>query len=183
MPSGDRFRFPVVDLSDLSSIMRQNMFSAVDYSTIVDLRTRHSSFMIGGEIVTVNLPSSSNPKFYHWVAANLSTDDGENIIKPNNLSSTTAGRWRKIGHQMLQATGTWDPGSIADGAVTSTTLAVTGAALGDPVSVSHSAMTAADIILTAFVQAADTVRIVLFNKSGGNYDMGTGTLTAIVTKK
>jgi len=80
----------------------------------------------------------------------------------------------------LSATKTWDPASTADGAMTSTTITVTGAAVGDTVAVGFTPAVPAGALLTGAVTAADTVTVTLFNKTGGVVDLASGTLRADV---
>lgn len=84
--------------------------------------------------------------------------------------------------QMLSNTATWNPGSVADGATTNTTITVTGAAEGDLVQVSHSALTSPGVVLFGTVASANTVYVTLINHSGGAYDLASGTLRATVVK-
>jgi hypothetical protein len=72
---------------------------------------------------------------------------------------------------------TWDPADTADGAMTSKSDfgAVTGAVLGDYVSVAAPYELPAGVTCTASVQAAGVLRVTLFNKSGGNVDLASGT--------
>jgi hypothetical protein len=74
---------------------------------------------------------------------------------------------------------TWDPGSIAAGAVETTTVTVTGAAMGDAVIVSLGA-SLAGMTLTGYVSAADTVTVVLKNETAGAVDLASSTLRAEV---
>ena len=84
----------------------------------------------------------------------------------------------------LEARATWDPASVADGAVATTTVTCLGAAVGDPVSVGFTANVAGtNLLWTAYVQAADVVRVVLLNKNGAAVDLGSGTLTVMVWKR
>jgi hypothetical protein len=76
---------------------------------------------------------------------------------------------------------TYDPGSLADGAGASTTVTVTGAALGDFAAVSFS-LDLQGITLTAYVSAADTVTCRFQNETTGTLDLASGTLRAKVTK-
>lgn len=69
---------------------------------------------------------------------------------------------------------TWDPNSMGDGTVQTKSVTVTGAALGDFVLVS-APYDLQYITATAYVQAADTVYILLDNESGGAVDLGSGT--------
>lgn len=75
---------------------------------------------------------------------------------------------------------TWDPPSTANGATTTTTVTVTGAALGMLVSVGFS-NSLGGAVLSGYVSAANTVTAVLDNVSGGTLDLASGTLTATVS--
>jgi hypothetical protein len=83
--------------------------------------------------------------------------------------------------QVLTGSKTYDPASIADGAGDSTTVTVTGAALGDFVQVSFS-NDLQGILLTGYVSAADTVTARFQNETGGAIDLASGTLRARVWK-
>lgn len=82
----------------------------------------------------------------------------------------------------LQASETFDAGSIADGDEEVGEITVTGAALGDFVLVSHS-LDVADLAITAAVTAANTVTYQLLNNTGGAVDLGSGTVTVRVLPK
>ena len=75
---------------------------------------------------------------------------------------------------------TWDPPNIADGAITSTTVTVTGARVGDPATAGLTTLLAIDAMIFAHVQALDTVRLTLYNRTGGALNLPSGTLTACV---
>lgn len=81
----------------------------------------------------------------------------------------------------LEGTVTYDPPSLADGAGTTTTITVTGAALGDMAQASFSVATSG-ITITAWVSAANTVSVRFQNESGGVLDIASGTLKAWVLK-
>lgn len=85
------------------------------------------------------------------------------------------GSWIK-GH--LSATATWDPASVATGAMTSTTVTVTGAALGDTVAVGFTQAVPAGCLLVGAVTAINTVTVTLLNQSGATQDLASGTLRA-----
>lgn len=80
----------------------------------------------------------------------------------------------------LSGSATWDPGSVAAGAYTSTTLTVTGAAVGDVVSVGFSDPVPAGCVLSGAVTVADTVTVTLVNHAAGAVDLASGTLRADV---
>lgn len=81
----------------------------------------------------------------------------------------------------LQGTATYDPASLADAAGATTTVTVTGAALGDIAAASFS-NALQGITLTAWVSATDTVSVRFQNESGGTLDLASGTLKAWVFK-
>lgn len=82
----------------------------------------------------------------------------------------------------LEGSATYDPPSLADGAGTTTTVTVTGAALGDHCVVSFGG-DLSGISVTSYVSAADTVSVRLQNESGGVLDLGSSTLRARVFRR
>lgn len=83
----------------------------------------------------------------------------------------------------LNATSTWDPASIANGGVATTTITVSEAAVGDLAIAALSTLTAAGAIsITARVTAANTVTVTIRNDSGGAVDPASGTLRVTVWK-
>jgi hypothetical protein len=78
---------------------------------------------------------------------------------------------------------TWDPSSLLPGFGTSTTVTVSGAAVGDQVVVNSSASVPAGCTLTGQVTSANTVSIVLWNGSGSTQDVGSGTIGVMVFHK
>lgn len=82
----------------------------------------------------------------------------------------------------LANTATWDPASLVTNAETSTTITVSGAAVGDVAMCGHTQVTADLLQLSCYVSAADTVRVVLENISAGTIDVTSGTLRAEVWK-
>lgn len=80
---------------------------------------------------------------------------------------------------VLSGSATYDPPSLADGAGTTTTVTVTGAALGGFARASFS-LDLQGITLTAWVSASNTVSVRFQNESGGTLDLGSGTLKARV---
>lgn len=75
---------------------------------------------------------------------------------------------------------TYDPPSLADGAGATTTVTVTGAALGDFVTGVSFSLDLQGITVTAWVSAADTVSVRFQNESGGILDLASGTLRVMV---
>ncbi len=88
-----------------------------------------------------------------------------------------------INSRIVQASETWNPGSIADGdSETFQMTGVTGAALGDFVLVSFS-LDLQDLGLSAYVQASGVVEAVLQNNTGSAVNLDSGTLTVRVLTK
>lgn len=75
----------------------------------------------------------------------------------------------------LNASETYDAGSIADGDEEVGEITVTGAALGDFVLVSLS-LDVADLAITGAVTAANTVTYQLLNNTGGAIDLASATV-------
>lgn len=81
----------------------------------------------------------------------------------------------------FQTTAAVDFPSVAAGAQTTTTVTLTGAALGDMVLLSFS-LDLQGMQLTGYVSAANTVTVVLRNGTAGALDLASGTLTVRVWK-
>jgi len=80
----------------------------------------------------------------------------------------------------VSGSATYDPGNLVDGAGVTTTVAVTGAALGDHAIASFSLDTQG-VTLHAWVSAADVVSVRFQNETGGAINLASGTLRARVT--
>lgn len=83
---------------------------------------------------------------------------------------------------LLVGSATYDTASLIDAAGATTTVTVTGAALGDFVMVSLG-VDLAGITVTGYVSAADTVSVRIQNESGGTLDLASTTITAVVLPK
>lgn len=86
----------------------------------------------------------------------------------------------------LQASTTWDPASIANGASESVNVTVTGAAIGDSVDAAFPMIAAGSgqngMQLSASVYLDNTVKVTVSNNSGGAVDLDSGTLFVKVAK-
>jgi hypothetical protein len=80
------------------------------------------------------------------------------------------------------AKGTIDFASVADGDEAADTIAVPGVALGDVVLGVSASVSAADLTVTAFVSAADTVTVVVANNTGGAIDLASAVFKVVVGK-
>lgn len=84
---------------------------------------------------------------------------------------------------VLTGSATYNPPSLADGAGATTTVTVTGAALGDYVEGVAFSLDLQGITVTAYVSAADTVSVRFQNESGGLLDLASGTLYVRVRRR
>jgi hypothetical protein len=97
---------------------------------------------------------------------------------PTDLTSGNA-----VSAQVLYGSKTWDPGNIANLSSANDTVTVTGASVGDVCSATLSTIGSRNMLITAHVQATDTVRVVLFNNEGATVDLPSGTLRVKVSKQ
>lgn len=90
---------------------------------------------------------------------------------------------KRVNHNVgLNASVTWNPGSVADGDEEAKEVTVTGAILGDFAMASFS-LDVSDLQLSADVTAADTVTCILSNSTGGAVNLAEGTLRIRVLKQ
>lgn len=83
---------------------------------------------------------------------------------------------------VLEANATWDVADTATATAATTNVTVTGAAVGDPAVASVSTLGANNWLVSAHVSTTDTVRVVLYNVSGGNLNPASGTVNVKVFK-
>ena len=89
--------------------------------------------------------------------------------------------WAVVAPRLLDASITYDPPSLAAGTGVTTTVTVTGAALGDFARASFS-LDLQGIVLTAWVSAANTVSVRFQNGTAGAVDLASGTLRVRVER-
>ena len=83
---------------------------------------------------------------------------------------------------VLRASKSWTPGTIGDEAVATTTITVTGATTADPAIAAHTELGGDNFIISAHVQSANTVLVLILNKAGEPLTIGDGTLYVTVFK-
>lgn len=145
----------------------------------------------GGSLMTFTTPMFTNDSktIRYWINDAKNSATFHNIyLNPRGEAAGTASTLlvsSVVNHHSLSGSATWDPGSLASGAAANTTVTVTGAAVGDTVVATHSSVESAATswILTGYVSAADTVRAVLLNATGGAVDLASGTLRVRVFKQ
>lgn len=116
-----------------------------------------------------------------WQASALNMTEALSSWK--NSSGTEGTKVDKDGILMLLAgSKTHDWGSLASGSSDSTTVTVTGAALGDFAIASMSVAPPAGVIYHAQVTASNTVTVTRFNISGSAHDPASGTLRATIVQ-
>ncbi len=135
-----------------------------------------------GQIITVVADHAAT-----WThGTNVFLRDAKNWTMPVGASITllfdTGNVWRELSRSgdCLSGSATYDPPSLVDGAGATTTVTVTGAALGDYVEGVSFSNDLQGITVTAWVSAADTVSVRFQNESGGTLDLSSGTLRARV---
>jgi hypothetical protein len=77
---------------------------------------------------------------------------------------------------------TYDAGSLSDAAGETTTVTVPGAALGDAC-VASLGVSAAGVLVTCYISAANTASVRLQNETAGTVDLASTTLRVFVFKK
>jgi hypothetical protein len=93
----------------------------------------------------------------------------------------TGSAWAATGATTLSGSATYDPPNLADGAGATTTVTVTGAALGDFARASFS-LNLQGITLTSWVSASGTVSARFQNGTAAAIDLGSATLRVRVEK-
>lgn len=103
----------------------------------------------------------------------------QNIVTAlNQLNQTIAA----VFPPALTSSATYNPGAITNATQVTTTITVSGAVLGNYVTVGFT-NNISGIILTAYVSAANTITVVFRNDTGGTVTLGSGTLTVWVRSK
>jgi hypothetical protein len=134
------------------------------------------------------IPTSfASPTLYNWVVGDTVYNTAPVVGGSIGWTCTVAGSpgtWCGFGtvSNNILGSATYDPPSLVDGAGATTTVTVTGAALGDFATASFS-LDLQGVSVTAWVSAANTVSVRLQNETGGTIDLASGTLWAMVTSR
>lgn len=139
-----------------------------------------TGFVVNGSVSTLILGRNTFSPNYttsavETVYANRATDA---LLA---ISGGTISRMKTIQEVPYIGTATYDPASIAAAAGVTTTVTVTGAAVGDMVQVSFS-NALQGITLTGWVSATNTVSVRFQNGTTAAIDLASGTITAQVVK-
>jgi hypothetical protein len=120
------------------------------------------------------------------IQGKLYLTDRDSSATPDNVAFIDpATEQLKVGpyQRTLKGSTTWDPPSVGANSSTSTTLTVTGVALGDGVVVSKTSGSYSNgEVYFAYPSATNTVTIQLQNVSGGTFDIASATFNVIVFK-
>ncbi len=119
---------------------------------------------------TTRNPAATCPLFFPSVQL------PENVVNAPNLGNSA---YQDV--VWIDASVTWDPGSIADGDMEAKDVTVPGAALGDFCIASFS-LDVTDLVLSVTVTAANTATAVLANNTGGAVNLNSGTLRVRLMK-
>lgn len=111
------------------------------------------------------------------VAAIQNAVQAQNLIATNIAKLTTA--FNTAFPPPLTGSAAWTPGLIANGATAILSLTVTGAALGKFVRAAFN-LDLQGCTISGYVSAANTVKVVITNNTGGNITLGAGTANVSV---
>lgn len=124
----------------------------------------HWSALPTDAMVDFYSPQGTAPTFLYtcdWVVDGIVAATGAAILSPAGV---------------LTGSATYDAANLVDAAGATTTVTVTGAALGDFVTGVSFSVDLQGITVTAYVSAADTVSVRLQNESGGAIDLASATI-------
>jgi len=156
-------------------------------NTRLDVTGNHGGDTRSGGSRTVNFAANLSKITASHVQANImqnaNNTDWTNMTGHTALYLSQNSGTGTIGQAYtfhFSASTTWDPASLTTNSETSTTMTVSGAAVGDRALCGHTQVTADLLQLTAIVSATNTVRVILENISAGTIDVSSGTLTCEV---
>jgi hypothetical protein len=168
-----------VNVGSLPALVKARKTQTVDVGNLVDA---------AGETVVISTVTGAALGDYVLVSHSLDVQD-ITVTAYVQATDTVEVRFQNEGAATVNlASGTvtvtvLDSTAAAGGYRHTESITCKGAALGDFVLVSHS-LDAQDIVVTAYVQAADTVEVVFNNISGtAAVDLASGTVTVLVLDK
>lgn len=181
---------------DLSGNDRVIVLDATAGAVDLDLFDATEIQIDGFEVLVFKKDATNNATItFQGAAANGETINGVTALTLYNSQQYqayklvcidgAAGTWvaHHIELNQLQSGATaWDPGDLATGAINTTTITVTGAAVGDFVVLSFTQ----DLLgtqLSGEVTSANTVTVTQSNGTGSNQNVANGSLRALVFKK
>lgn len=145
--------------------------SALDYADYLQLRKDFNYAVdLGADLAF----GAENERRGYWIR-NIGTG-ADATINNGRTPGTVVAHSDGVG---LFGSATYDAPSIAASGTTTTTVTVTGAALGDQARVTFG-VDLGGLVMTAYVSAVDTVTVVLFNPTAGAIDLDSTTVTAEV---
>ena len=111
---------------------------------------------------------------YPTITATGDTNVGINLVPGGSGTININGNI--LAGDIVNASTTWDPGSLDDGQSESKDVTATGVALGDLVIGVSFSLDVVDLNLEAQVTATDTVTCRITNHTGGTVNLGSGTV-------
>jgi hypothetical protein len=128
------------------------------------------------------LTSTNEKTIVNSLAPQFQGQDQECLIRLADATAKMAADAAEVqAGTVLTGSKTYDAASLAASATATTTVTVTGAALGD-YAIPSLGVSAAGLVVSAYVSAADTVTVVLFNPTAGAVDLASTTLRVRVVK-
>lgn len=122
-----------------------------------------------GEVIGCRLKGGGSGALYDLI---IGSGVGAVTLKDNDyLTSNISVDFTGVTNEKLF---TWNPPSIAAGGTATTTFTFTGAVIGDRIEVS-APYDLQGLMMSAYVSAADTVTVVLFNPTAGAIDLANNT--------
>jgi hypothetical protein len=170
--------------SNTLALTRGSLIYNISNSNATNIDTISGDFYTGQEITLVAY--NGNTTLVHD-ASKLALYDKKNlnlqIYTSIRLMYAGSNRWVQIGgcDLDLRSSTTYNPPNLTAGQQDTTTLTVTGAALGD-FAVPSFSVDLTGVQLTAYVSATDTVTCRFLNLSGADINLASGTLKVKVIK-
>lgn len=154
----------------------------------------HHSYVVHGPTgasVRVGVPDGSGSYPTGAFMANSVSDNNHHAMFYS--SGTLVNDVKRDGSMMIGAASsyikgvlvgstTWDPGSLADGAIAVTNVTVTGVSANMPCFAALSNITSSGWLISASCTGTDTVTVTIMNKTGGVVDLGNATVRACQVK-